>query len=68
MTTIIEDANDLRARILAGYIPSEDEMNSIIKRLIGERQSTIDAAGAKAAKSPKSSKKVDLDDLLAEGE
>ena len=67
----IEAANDMRQKILSGYVPTEEEMNNIIKALIGDRANALMASNAKAAAKGTGTKKsttakIDLDDLLGE--
>lgn len=64
----LEAANDMRRKILEGYIPTEEEMNNIIKALISDRANALMNSAAKGEKKGKkgTSTKVDLDDLLTD--
>jgi hypothetical protein len=62
MSEAVQKANDLRARILQGYEPTEQEMHEIIELLIVDRTAMLAVSTSKPKKA--SSTKVDLADLL----
>jgi len=67
----LDDANNMRRKILDGYVPTEAEMNAIIQQLIADRAAVLTASAVKAAskgsgKSRSPSTKIDLSDLMGE--
>lgn len=64
-----QNVNDMRLKILSGYTPTEEEMNEILKQMIGERTAMLTAtAGKEKAKKSSKSTPIDFGDLLGEGE
>lgn len=63
MSEAVSRANDLRAKILQGYEPTEAEMHEIIELLIVDRTAMLTAAASKPKKKT-TSQAVNLDDLL----